>query len=259
MENKSWACPYCSKIQIITSSKFERDYAVINVGSKKYPELALKSWAIGCANPDCDEVEVKAVLCSAANNYKIGQKHVAHFNSFDQFATYGEFSLHPASGAKPQPSFIPSVIRQDYEEACKIVHLSPKASATLSRRCLQGMIRDFCKIKAKTLYAEIEKLHELEKSDKLPKGVTPESVEAAHAIRKIGNIGAHMEKDINIIIDVKQDEAKVLIELIETLFEDWYVARENRKQRFAKINEIAEQKSEAKKLPASNVASEKPN
>ena len=31
-------------------------------------------------------------------------------------------------------------LMDDYEEACAIVNLSPKASATLSRRCLQGMI-----------------------------------------------------------------------------------------------------------------------
>ena len=52
----------------------------------------------------------------------------------------------PESDAKPQPEFIPEAIRQDYREACRIRDLSPKASATLARRCLQGMIRDFCAI-----------------------------------------------------------------------------------------------------------------
>lgn len=54
-----------------------------------------------------------------------------------------EWHLIPPSGAKAFPDFVPAAIRADYEEACLIVDLSPKASATLSRRALQGMIRDF--------------------------------------------------------------------------------------------------------------------
>jgi hypothetical protein len=43
----------------------------------------------------------------------------------------------------PLPDYIPEQIKDDYYEACSILNLSPKASATLARRCLQGMIRDF--------------------------------------------------------------------------------------------------------------------
>ena len=37
------------------------------------------------------------------------------------------------------------------------------------------------------------------------------------AVRKVGNIGAHMEKDINVIVDVDPDEAQHLIGLITFL------------------------------------------
>jgi hypothetical protein len=70
---------------------------------------------------------------------------------------------------------------------------------------------------------------------------------AIDAIRKIGNIGAHMEKDINLIIDVDPQEAALLIGLIETLIKDWYVVREERKKRLESIVGIAEQKHDAKK------------
>ena len=56
--------------------------------------------------------------------------------------------------------------------------------------------------------------------DKAPRGVTPESVEAIDHARKIGNIGAHMEKDINLIIDIDPEEAQILIELVENLFDE---------------------------------------
>ncbi|MEI8253036.1 MAG: hypothetical protein WCG25_04765 [bacterium] len=47
------------------------------------------------------------------------------------------WQLLPVSEAKVLPDYIPDPIKQDYYEACRIRDLSPKASATLSRRCLQ--------------------------------------------------------------------------------------------------------------------------
>ncbi len=124
--------------------------------------------------------------------------------------------IYPRSNAIQFPSYVPKSIRQDYEEACAISSQSPKASATLARRCLQGMIRDFWRIKKNRLIDEIADLQ----------GKIPASQWAAiDALRKIGNIGAHMEKDVNTIIDVDQGEAERLIMLIELLIDKWYIAR----------------------------------
>ncbi|WP_312118677.1 hypothetical protein [Kosakonia cowanii] len=57
-----------------------------------------------------------------------------------------------------------------------------------------------------------------------------------------------MEKDINVIIDVDGDEAALLISLIETLLNDWYVERENRRLRSQKIIEAAAEKKRLKQL-----------
>lgn len=72
--------------------------------------------------------------------------------------------------------------------------------------------------------------------------VDPLTWDAIDAVRKIGNIGAHMERDINLIVDVEPHEAELLINLIETLLKDWYVVREERKARLLAISDIAEQK-----------------
>jgi hypothetical protein len=53
-----------------------------------------------------------------------------------------------------------------------------------------------------------------------------------------------MEADINVIVDVDPDEAKILIGLTELLFEEWYKAREQRKEHLAKLHEIAAEKKE---------------
>ena len=79
-----------------------------------------------------------------------------------------------------------------------------------------------------------------------PSGVTAESVDAIDHVREIGNIGAHMEKDINLIIDVDPGEAEALIALIELLFDEWYVARHNRQERLGQLKLIADEKKALK-------------
>lgn len=54
-----------------------------------------------------------------------------------------------------------------------------------------------------------------------------------------------MEKDINLIIDVEPSEAKLLIGLIETLINDWYIIRQKRQESMAEI--IAAAKNKTKK------------
>lgn len=108
------------------------------------------------------------------------------------------------------------------------------------------MIRDFWKIQGKkSLYEEIEGIKE-----KI-EGITWDAIDS---LRKVGNIGAHMEKDINLIVEVDEDEAALLIELIETLFEEWYIQRHQREERMAKIKAIAAMKEATRKTPPQNDA-----
>jgi hypothetical protein len=196
--------------------------------------------AIKCLNDECQKLTLMISLFERqeqGHDWKVGER--LRF-----------WRLMPESSAKPQPDFIPEAIRQDYYEACWIAELSPKASATLARRCLQGVIRDFCKIQKDTLFLEIKALRELLKAGTAPRGVSPESVDAIDHLRQIGNIGAHMEKDVNVIIDIDPGEAITLLELIETLFEEWYVARDEREKRFARVASISADKKAAKKQSA---------
>ena len=190
--------------------------------------------ATGCSNPDCDEVVVSVAIG------KYSSSHPGGPYAFRE--AFLRSQLKPESSAKVLPAFVPRPIVEDYEEACRILRLSPKASATLARRCVQGMIRDFCKISRNRLIDEIAELRQLATTASLPKGVTDESIEAIDAIRKIGNIGAHMEKDINVIVDVDPNEALLLVKLIETLVDDWYVSRHNREQRFSQVLALADKK-----------------
>ncbi|MCI0563981.1 MAG: DUF4145 domain-containing protein, partial [Nitrososphaera sp.] len=186
-----------------------------------------------CPNNECKEYTIEAEL------YKITKTRLPTGHSVERIGKpLIRWQLRPQSKAKQFPSYIPQQILDDYREACLIKDLSPKASATLSRRALQGIIRDFWGIKKDRL---IDEIHELKgKVDQV-------TWEAIDAVRSIGNIGAHMEKDINLIIDVEPEEAELLIGLIEILLKDWYIARYERQQHLQSIVSVAQAKQHAKK------------
>ncbi|ROM61003.1 hypothetical protein BK651_00435 [Pseudomonas rhodesiae] len=219
----NWQCPFCESNSTLTNQNVSFSGYNFDDNNKFDGTLRIAVKSIVCPNPDCREISINATFGRCVNvggNYQIGD-------------VFEEWLLRPSSLALVFPDYVPSPIRQDYEEACKIRVLSPKASATLSRRCLQGIIRDFKGIVKGRLVDEIDALRD---------EVDPDTWAAIDAVRKIGNIGAHMEKDINQIIDVEPEEAQLLIELIETLIKDWYVARHKRQQHLAKIVAAAEGK-----------------
>ncbi|WP_077927867.1 DUF4145 domain-containing protein [Wohlfahrtiimonas populi] len=101
------------------------------------------------------------------------------------------------------------------------------------------MIRDFYNISGKkSLHHEIEEI-----KDK----IDPDMYEAIMSLKSIGNIGAHPEKDINLIIDVEPEEANELIALIEMLIEDWYITRYKRQERINGIKAMNDEKQAERK------------
>ena len=218
--SKNITCPFCnSKVPIIKNT-FKVEECIFH----DYPR-SVDGKPINCNIfdiemlycPECEEVSFLAV----------GKENLE-----------GKIiPLYPSSKAKLFPDYVPSFIKQDYEEAYSIVNLSPKASATLSRRCLQGMIRDYWGISKKTLYDEIDAL-----KDKVP--LT--QWKAIDAIRSIGNIGAHMEKDVNTIVDIEPNEATQLLKLIELLIDKWYIARHDEEQLLKDVVKIKDNKQNQK-------------
>lgn len=238
MPSFNWTCPYCNRPQTVTEQKYSRSTISAGVSSTKAGSLALERTSIGCANPDCDEFTLSIRVgpdISPQQSWRVDPQRVLF-----------EAQIIPRGSSKPQPDYIPHPIREDYYEACLIRDLSPKAAATLTRRCLQGMIRDFCGITKGRLIDEIEALKAAIENGSADRSVTEESVQAIDHVRTVGNIGAHMEKDIDLIVPVDPGEAQALIELLELLFEEWYGAREKRKQRLARIAQIKADKADIK-------------
>lgn len=178
---------------------------------------------------DADTLQVTFYLCPNCNQTTITAEGLGP--KINVPITY----LHPISQAKQFPDYIPLAIRNDYEEAYAIVNLSPKASATLARRCLQGMIHDYWNIKLRNLNQEITALKE---------HIPADLWNAIDSLRQLGNIGAHMEKDTDVIIDIEPSEATNLIKLIELLMKEWYINRHERQQLFSSILSTNDSKQE---------------
>lgn len=228
----SWKCPFCHQ------------FASQTTGVLTYGDLRKSFWGdVGyrvdqtvCPNANCSQMELSIEIGEIRKIYSPGHTNYSMENPIKKW------TILPSSGAKSLPSYIPLSIRQDYEESCLIIHLSPKASATLARRCLQGILRDFWEVKPDTLHKEILQI----------KGKIDNDIwEAIETVRKVGNIGAHMESNINVIVDVEPNEAELLTALIEDLIDNWYVKRHKQQERLASLKELANTKEIAKIKPES--------
>lgn len=160
-------------------------------------------------NPREDGILVEFFKCPECKKVSVKIKGEGTQYPQDYFSWF-----YPSSDAKKYPDYIPVSIRQDYEEAYMILNLSPKSSATLSRRCIQGMIRDVFKVEGKNLYNEIDAIQD---------SVDPTTLKALHSLRQLGNIGAHMEKNINMILEIEPYEAEKLLKLVEYFIKIWYI------------------------------------
>lgn len=224
MKPLNWTCPHCCRSVTITSDRASSGSHVLSVDNDAGPHSLVTRYFV-CPNPECQKFTLTADLFKVQRNPGVGWEQISD--------AIHHWDLVPDSQAKPFPLYIPAPILEDYREACLIRTLSPKASATLSRRALQGIVRDFWKVKPGRLVDEIKEIEAL---------VDPATWGAIDAVRKIGNVGAHMEKDISVIVEVDPNEANLLIQLIETLLHEWYVVREERARRMSLVIATASSK-----------------
>ena len=135
-----------------------------------------------------------------------------------------EFLIYP-TGPRPRP-LAPEVTgeyAQDFREASLVLDYSPKASAALSRRLVQHIIREKAGITRRNLDQEIDAVIE--------QGTLPSDL--AHdldVIRTTGNFAAHPIKSTSTgeVVDVEPGEAEALLDLVDELL-DFYVVRPARR------------------------------
>lgn len=221
-----FTCPYCSSAVALTEETFT-EYKITHQNAYKaqqvelnFPKVFAKKYRTifdqtvepnyldNLQDPLLTISSYKCPNCEKETYTLIAKDNDGNFSN--------PIPIIPNSFAKDYGNIVPTHIQEDYREAYAILHLSPKASATLSRRCIQGMIRDYWNVSENTLYQEI---------DSIKPNLNKLQNEAIDVLRQIGNIGAHPNKDINTIIDINPKDAEILIKLIEYFIEEWYIAR----------------------------------
>jgi hypothetical protein len=150
-------------------------------------------------------------LLESYNRFKTGRENNYH--------NQREYYCYPRAISRTTlSSDVPELFAVDYREACLTLADSPKASAALSRRCLQHILREVAKVKHGNLADEIQSVID---SKTLPSHLT----ESLDAIRNIGNFAAHptKSKSSGEILDVESGEAEWNLDVLESLFDFYFV------------------------------------
>lgn len=207
-ESLSLQCPHCS-----VYSTMRLDANVKRVGWK---------FDLICTCTHCEEsVFVQAeYLSSEANDDSIAPSDSTNV-----------ISIYPRGRKVDFPAEVPEKYGNDYREAILVLDQSPKASAALSRRILQNVLRGEFKISPKSLDKEILEFIRLE-------SVPSYLAQAIDAIRAVGNFAAHPLKDTNTgeVVDVEPGEAEWLLGVLDQLFDFTFVQPQRLKERRDKLN-----------------------
>jgi hypothetical protein len=171
-----------------------------------------------------------------------------HPNAADtMYQVKGSRVIQPKGGImrKPAPADVPKLLQGDYNEACLVLADSPKASAALSRRCLQVILREHAKVRPQDLSKEID---EVLASKQLPTHLAND----IDAVRHYGNFAAHPIKSTSSgeIVSVEPGEAEWQLDLLQGLFDFYFVGpAESKRKRDALNAKLADAAKPPMKAP----------
>jgi hypothetical protein len=215
-------CPYCRNL--ITPGLYTVD---LEFDSAAFWKLIRHR----CPNPECDRFFFYLVKELYG---RVPGRAIVRTGKFESFLVF------PKTSAKePAPQEVPAVFAEDYNEASLILGDSPKASAALSRRCLQHLLRDVEKVNPGKLADEIQQVLDR-------KSLPSHLAENIDAIRVIGNFAAHPTKSESTgdIVPVELGEAEWTLDTLEGLFDFYFVQPEKSRR---KKESLAKKFAETKK------------
>ncbi len=239
--NRRGECPHCSTFVRFESARNAYDDSVAQ------QEHVIQGIWDSPNRPKGSEITLAIYLCACPNCGLpvIGLGSGRMVGDDYEPASYDERSYRVAwpaaswEAARGVPEEVPKEIAQDFREASAVLAISPKASAALSRRCLQAILREA----GHTQY-NLEKQIEAALPN-LPHYIARD----LDHLRVIGNLAAHATKSKSSgeILDVEPGEAEWSLEVLEELFDHYYVGPAQSKQKREALNRKL---NEAGKAPA---------
>ncbi len=232
-------CPNC---RVSVPSGKWTSVEIISDGFYKYSVAHFR-----CA--ECHDVSIK--FTGNAKNFRyVPSSYVSDgISSNDDVLPdyFEEFILPKTTPREPIPKDVESIYRRDYDEAVKLLSISPMASAAFSRRLLQHYIEKKHKIKEQDLKQEIGKLKEL---GKYPSDL----ISLFDLIRHYGKFAAHATTNhiSGEIIDVDPGEAESLLDILEEMFDYDYERTRRIKDREKKLQDKLRSAKPQQKEKSSN-------
>jgi len=173
-------------------------------------------------------------LCPSCNKMSLKLNNITKTGISDPPRTTINFQeqIYPLYRTKPKcPDGVPIHIADDYNEANLVFSISPKASAALSRRCLQTILKDVASVKEGDLSKQID---EILKRKELP----PYLADSIDAIRAIGNFATHpiKSKTTGEIVPVEPGEAEWILDVLDGLLNFYFVQPQILAQRRLQLN-----------------------
>lgn len=134
------------------------------------------------------------------------------------FPHHSRYQAYPDRTKRPLPSEVPTDFASEFDEADAVLPYSPAASAAISRRCLQRLLREHAGVPPLNLSKEIQ--HVLD-SGELRGGVA----DGLDAIRELGNFATHPIKSSSTgeVVPVDPDEAELTLDVLDSLFDHYFV------------------------------------
>lgn len=215
-------CPHC-QIEIADESK-PLGFEDISVSDEGYTTNFVD--AIYWSKTDDVAYTVYRLICPSCENLILQLSEVYHGEDISRNVIFPQ-----VLNVKQPPPEVPEEIAKEYVEAQSVLELSPRASAALSRRCLQHILKEHGGFKQKTLFDQIKAAIN---SNSLP-SLLAKSIDG---IRNIGNFAAHPIKSTNTgeIVDVEPGEAEWNIEVLVDLFDHYFVKPAKEKKRREELN-----------------------
>ena len=162
--------------------------------------------------------------------------------AFNRVIDGNGFLIPLTQKGRPLSDFIPEKYTKLYEESFAILPTSPRASAALSRTCLQLLLREYGDVKPGNLFDEIKQVVD---SKQLPTTLAT----LLDIIRKNGNNAVHPNKNENPceIISVDHDEAEWGLDILDSLFDHYITKPHTENEKLAKYKKKHEKEDKNKK------------
>ena len=207
-------CPHCHVVVQFTDA-----YREMHIGRSVYQG----NTELMTSGGDYAGVHIYSSRCPHCNNPVVYAK--LYFKNGKQDG----YLVVPRNIVRIVPPEVPAHIREDFLEAAAVLPFSEKASAALARRCLESLL-DEQEYKGKNLNEKIEAAL---------KDLPSRLAENLDAVRQVGNFAAHPIKyeKSNTIVDVEPEEANWTLEVLEDLFDYFYVQPKRAEERRKRLEE----------------------